>query len=62
MVKIHKLHQPNKHSGSPLEPGKTTVLNGMKITNKNNFVVFVDKFARKPWKPAAKQAKKKKAA
>ena len=48
MVKIHKLKQPNKHSGYPLGPGETTEVRGMVITNKNNFTVHVDKFTRKP--------------
>jgi len=60
MVKIHKLKQPNKHSGEPLPPGKTTKISGIKVTNTNDFVVYVDKFTRKPWAP--KPAKKKKAA
>lgn len=60
MVKIHKLKQPNKHSGNALQPGKTTEVKGLVITNKNPFVVHVDKFTRKPWKPS-KAAKKKKA-
>ncbi len=69
MVKIHRLKQPNKHSGYKLEPGKTTDVRGMVITNKNDHDVYVDKFTRKPWKPAApkkaaapKKVAKKKAA
>ena len=57
MVKIHQLKQPNKRSGHQLAPGKTTEVKGMLITNKNKFVVHVDKFTRKPWKPAKKAAK-----
>lgn len=59
MVKIHKLKHPNKRSGHPLAPGKTTEVKGLVITNKNKFVVHVDKFTRKPWKkPKAKASKK----
>lgn len=50
MVKLHKLKQPNKRSGYPLESGKTTEIRGFVITNKNNFTVYVDKFTRKPIK------------
>lgn len=56
MVKIHRLKQPNKHSGYPLAPGKTTEVRGMLITNKNLFTVHVDKFTRK----VVKKPKKKK--
>lgn len=60
MIKIHKLKQPNKHSGNALQPGKTTEVRGLVITNKNSFVVHVDKFTRKPWKPSKKVSAKKK--
>lgn len=56
MVKIHRLKQPNKRSGYALEPGKTTEVKGMVITNKNSFTVHVDKFTRKPWVPEVKKA------
>lgn len=55
MIKIHKLKQPNKHSGYPLGPGQTTEVRGMQITNMNDFLVHVDKFTRKPWKPKKKK-------
>lgn len=58
MVKIHKLKQPNKHSGYKLAPGKTTNVRGLVIVNKNSFDVYVDKFTRKPWKPKKKVSKK----
>jgi len=62
MVKIHRLKQPNKRSGNALAPGKTTEVRGVVITNKNSFVIHVDKFTRKPWKPKkTKSATKKKA-
>ena len=61
MVKIHKLKQPNKHSGYPLAAGKTTEVKGIVITNKNNFTVHVDKFSRKPWASKKKKAVKKSA-
>lgn len=54
MIKIHRLKQPNKHSGTPLAPGKALELRGMQIKNTNEFPVFVDTFTRKPWKPAKK--------
>lgn len=60
MVKIHRLRQPNKHSGFRLEAGETTEVRGLVITNKNDHEVYVDKFTRKPWKP--KKAEKKPAA
>lgn len=60
MVKIHQLKQPNKLSGYKLGPGKTTEVRGMVITNKNDFMVHVDKFTRKPWKPKKKKLKVKK--
>ena len=31
MIRIVKLHQPNKHSGTPLEPGKAIKLRGIVI-------------------------------
>lgn len=66
MIKIHRLKQPNMHSGTPLDPGKTMELRGMLITNKNDFQVHVDKFTRKPWKPTqaqrAEMKRRKKAA
>lgn len=61
MIRVQKLKQPNKHSGYELEPGKTTDVRGLVITNKNKFTVFVDKFTRKPWKPAKKAKAPKKA-
>jgi hypothetical protein len=57
MVKIHKLKCPNKRSGTPLLPGKTTDVRGMVITNKNNYTVYVDKFTRKPWSRPKKKEK-----
>lgn len=65
MVKIHRLRQPNKHSGTKLEPGKALELRGMQIKNTNEFPVYVDTFQRKPWTPAKKgvsKSTKKKAA
>lgn len=60
MVKIHKLERPNKHSGFPLEPGKTTKVRGMTITNTTNQTVYVDKFTRKKVKALKKTKTKKK--
>lgn len=51
MLKVHKLSQPNKHSGSPLLPGKAIELRGIIVKNNNEFTVYVDTFTRKPWKP-----------
>lgn len=61
MIKVHKLKQPNKHSGAALEPGMTIEIRGLSVTNKNNFIVYVDKFARKPYKPTKAKAPEKKA-
>lgn len=61
MLKIHRLKQPNMHSGTPLEPGESIEQRGMIITNKNKFVVHVDTFTRKPWKPSKKKLSEKKA-
>lgn len=55
MVLIQKLGRPNKHSGWPLAPGKTTVVRGLTIVNGNKHTVFVDKYTRKK----AKKKKKK---
>lgn len=44
MVRVQKLNRPNKRSGYPLEPGKTTDVKGLVITNKTKAVVYVDKF------------------
>jgi len=56
MVRIQKLNRPNKRSGFRLEPGKTTKIRGMTITNvsagKN---IWVDKFQS----PAPTKKKKK---
>jgi hypothetical protein len=60
MLKIHRLKQPNRHSGHPLDPGKTTEVRGMVITNKNDYTVHVDKFTRKPYRKPAKKAPKAK--
>lgn len=57
MVRIQKLSRPNKHSGNALQPGKTTKIRGMTITNTTNSVVYVDPFKRKPWKPKKKKKK-----
>lgn len=55
MIKIHRLKQPNKHSGYKLGPGETTEVKNVVITNKNTFEVHVDRFTRKPWKPKKKK-------
>lgn len=47
MIAIKRLSRPNKRSGFALEPGETTEVRGMTITNTNAFIVYVDKFSRK---------------
>lgn len=54
MIKIHRLKQPNKHSGTALDPGKSIDIKGVYIKNRNDFTVHVDTFVRKAWKPAKK--------
>lgn len=62
MIKIHRLKHPNKHSGKELPPGKTLMMSGVTIVNKNKFPVWVDKFERKPYTPTPEQLAAKKAA
>lgn len=58
MVKIHRLKKPGKNSGWPLEPGQGVILRGMYIRNDNPFLVFVDTFERKDWRPKKYKNKK----
>lgn len=55
MLRIQKLARPNKHSGFKLEAGKTTVIRGFTIVNRNSYAVYVDKYTRK--KVAVKKSK-----
>lgn len=59
MIRIQKLNQPNKHSGLALASGKSIEIKGVTIKNKNSFIIYVDEFTRKPWKPAKKSTKAK---
>jgi hypothetical protein len=55
MIRIHKPARPTKRSGYPLEPNRSTKINGITITNTTSVVVYVDRQT-----PKKKKAKKKK--
>lgn len=57
MLLIQKLARPNKHSGWPLAPGKTTVVRGLTVVNGTKQTVFIDKYTRKKSKPRRKKSK-----
>ena len=58
MLLIQKLGRPNKHSGYPLEPGKTTIVRGLTIVNGTKEIVYIDKYTRKKQKPKKKSKQK----
>lgn len=47
MIKIQKLKEPKKTSGTKLLPGKLFKVAGVEIKNKNTFPIYVDTFKRK---------------
>jgi len=55
MIRIQKLKQPKKTSGSKVAPGMSWQVKGIQITNLNKFPVYVDSFRRKL--PKAKSGK-----
>lgn len=63
MLRIQRLVHPTHRSGYKLEPGKTTKVRGLAITNTNKFPIYVDKYTRKKYHIARKKkvakAKKK---
>lgn len=57
MIRVQKLVKPNKHSGFALNPGKSTSIRGLTLTNRNSYVVYVDKFTRQAPKKTKKRRK-----
>lgn len=57
MINVRRLKRPNRKSGHPLEPGKSTFVRGVKITNTTKDVIYVDKFT--PYYLRSKAKKKK---
>jgi hypothetical protein len=62
MLRVQKLERPNKKSGLLLGPGQRTTINGLVVTNKNKYGVYVEKFSKKKkmTSPAPKKARAKK--
>lgn len=44
MIRVHKPKRPTKRSGHALEPGKSTKVKGITITNTTSQVVYVDRY------------------
>jgi hypothetical protein len=59
MLRIVRLRQPNKNSGTAIGPGQTAVIRSVKITNDGKHVIHVGTFTRKPWNTAVMAKKKK---
>lgn len=57
MIRIQKLKQPKKTSGSMIGPGRSIKVGGMLIKNTTNSTVWADEYERK--QPVAKKATKK---
>lgn len=55
MIRIQSLKQPKNTSGEKLEPNKSMVFRGIKITNTKQVAVYVDWYMR----PIKKGSKKK---
>ena len=47
MVKVQKLKEPKKNSGTKLEYGQSCKLSGIEVKNTNRFAVYVDAYIRK---------------
>lgn len=50
MIRIQKLKQPKKTSGSKIAPGDTFKIRGIEIKNTNKFDLYVDTYKRLPAK------------
>lgn len=45
MIFIKSLSRPNRRSGFVLEPGKSTTIRGVTITNTTEKAIYIDKFS-----------------
>ena len=50
MIRIQRLKEPKKNSGSELAQGQKMVIMGLEIKNTNKHKVYVGTWERKPWK------------